>query len=218
MTWNEVWPLLWPATRDTLYMTLVATAFTAVLGTLVGVLLILTERGGLMPAPPVNKVLGFVVNVGRSLPFIILMIAIIPFTKLLVGTSIGNAAVIVPLTVGAIPFYARLVEIAVREVDPGVVSAALAMGASRREIVTKVLLREARPGLVSGLTVTVIALIGYTAMAGTIGGTGLGQLAITYGYERFEGKVMLASVVLLTVIVLVVQFAGDLVSRRLAHK
>lgn len=218
MTWNEVWPLLWPATRDTLYMTLVATAFTAVLGTLVGVLLLLTERGGLMPAPPVNKVLGFVVNVGRSLPFIILMIAIIPFTKLLVGTSIGNAAVIVPLTVGAIPFYARLVEIAVREVDPGVISAALAMGASRREIVTKVLLREARPGLVSGLTVTVIALIGYTAMAGTIGGTGLGQLAITYGYERFEGKVMLASVVLLTLIVLVVQLLGDVVSRRLAHK
>jgi len=218
MTWNEVWPLLWPATRDTLYMTLVATAFTAVLGTLVGVLLLLTERGGLMPAPPVNKVLGFVVNVGRSLPFIILMIAIIPFTKLLVGTSIGNAAVIVPLTVGAIPFYARLVEIAVREVDPGVVSAALAMGASRREIVAKVLLREARPGLVSGLTVTVIALIGYTAMAGTIGGTGLGQLAITYGYERFEGKVMLASVVLLTLIVLVVQLIGDVVSRRLAHK
>jgi D-methionine transport system permease protein len=218
MSWNEVWPLLWPATRDTLYMTVVATAFTAVLGTLVGVLLILTERGGLMPAPPVNKALGFVVNVGRSLPFIILMIAIIPFTKLLVGTSIGNAAVIVPLTVGAIPFYARLVEIAVREVDPGVVSAALAMGASRREIVGKVLLREARPGLVSGLTVTVIALIGYTAMAGTIGGTGLGQLAITYGYERFEGKVMLASVVLLTAIVLVVQFAGDFASRRLAHK
>ncbi|MBO2451835.1 ABC transporter permease [Actinomadura barringtoniae] len=218
MTWHEVWPLLWPATRDTLYMTLVATAFTAVLGTLVGVLLLLTERGGLMPVPPVNKGLGFVVNVGRSLPFIILMIAIIPFTKLLVGTSIGNAAVIVPLTVGAIPFYARLVEIAVREVDPGVVSAALAMGASRREIVTKVLLREARPGLVSGLTVTVIALIGYTAMAGTIGGTGLGQLAITYGYERFEGKVMLASVVLLTLIVLIVQLIGDVASRRLAHK
>lgn len=218
MTWDEVWPLLWPATRETLTMTVIATAFTAVFGLLVGVLLILTERGGLLPAPPVNKVLGFVVNVGRSLPFLILMVAIIPFTTFVVGSSIGTSAATVPLVVGAIPFYARLVEIALREVDPGVISAARAMGASRWDIVRKVLLREARPGLVSGLSVTVIALIGYTAMAGTVGGGGLGNLAIVYGYERFEGKVMLASVVLLVVIVLVVQGIGDLVSRRLSHK
>ncbi|WP_242886858.1 methionine ABC transporter permease [Actinomadura litoris] len=218
MTWDEVTPLLWPATRETLYMTGVATLFTAVLGLLFGVLLVITERGGLLPAPPANAVLGVVVNIGRSLPFLILMVAIIPFTRIVVGTSIGNAAAIVPLTVGAIPFYARLVEIAIREVDPGVIAAARAMGATRREIVGKVLLREARPGLVSGLTVTVIALIGYTAMAGTVGGGGLGNLAITYGYERFESKVMVATVVLLIVIVLLVQAVGDLVARRLTHK
>ncbi|MER6812872.1 methionine ABC transporter permease [Spirillospora sp. NPDC000708] len=218
MSWDEVMPLLWPATRETLYMTGVATLFTAVLGLLFGVLLVVTERGGLLPAPPVNRVLGVVVNIGRSLPFLILMVAIIPFTRIVVGTSIGNAAAIVPLTVGAIPFYARLVEIALREVDPGVIAAADAMGATRREIVGKVLLREARPGLVSGLTVTVIALIGYTAMAGTVGGGGLGNLAVTYGYERFETKVMVATVLLLVVLVLIIQAVGDLVARRLSHK
>ncbi|WP_067458649.1 methionine ABC transporter permease [Actinomadura macra] len=218
MTWDEVTPLLWPATRETLYMTAVSTVFTAVLGLLLGVLLVITERRGLLPAPPANRVLGVVVNIGRSLPFLILMVAIIPFTRVVVGTSIGNAAAIVPLTVGAIPFYARLVEIALREVDPGVIAAAQAMGANRREIVGKVLLREARPGLVSGLTVTVIALIGYTAMAGTVGGGGLGNLAITYGYERFETKVMVATVLLLIVLVLIIQAVGDLVARRLTHK
>lgn len=218
MSWDEVLPLLWPATRETLYMTGVAALFTAVLGLLLGVLLVATERDGLLPAPPVNRVLSFVVNVGRSLPYLILMVAIIPFTKIVAGTSIGNAAAIVPLTVGAIPFYARLVEIALREVDPGVIAAARAMGATRREIVAKVLLREARPGLVAGLTVTVIALIGYTAMAGTVGGGGLGNLAVVYGYQRFEGKVMLATVVLLVLMVLIIQAAGDLVARRLTHR
>ncbi len=206
MTWDEVAPLLWPATVDTLYMTGVATLFTVVLGLPLGVLLVVTERGGLLPAQPVNRA------------FLILMVAIIPFTRLVVGTSIGNAAAIVPLTIGAIPFYARLVEIALREVDPGVLAAADAMGATRREIVGKVLLREARPGLVSGLTVTVIALIGYTAMAGTVGGGGLGNLAVVYGYERFETKVMLATVALLVVLVLLIQAAGDLVARRLTHR
>lgn len=218
MTWDEVTPLLWPATVDTLYMTGVATLFTVVLGLPLGVLLVVTDRGGLLPAPPVNRALGVVVDIGRSLPFLILMVAIIPFTRVVVGTSIGNAAAIVPLTIGAIPFYARLVEIALREVDPGVVAAADAMGAGRREIVGKVLLREARPGLVSGLTVTVIALIGYTAMAGTVGGGGLGNLAVVYGYERFETKVMVATVALLVVVVLLVQAAGDLVARRLNHR
>lgn len=218
MTWDEVTPLLWPATVDTLYMTGVATLFTVVFGLPLGVLLVVTDRGGLLSAPSVNRALGLIVDIGRSLPFLILMVAIIPFTRLVVGTSIGNAAAIVPLSIGAIPFYARLVEIALREVDPGVVAAADAMGATRREIVGKVMLREARPGLVSGLTVTVIALIGYTAMAGTVGGGGLGNLAVVYGYERFETKVMLATVVLLTIIVLLIQAAGDLVAHRLNHR
>jgi D-methionine transport system permease protein len=159
-----------------------------------------------------------VVNVGRSLPFIILMIAIIPFTRLVVGTSIEAKAMIVPLTVGAIPFYARLVETALREVDRDVIAAARAMGASVREIVLKVLLREARPGLVAGLTVTVIALIGYSAMAGTVGGGGLGTVAVQYGYERFENEVMLATVALLIVLVQAIQMLGDLAVRRLSRK
>ncbi|MFC9972883.1 methionine ABC transporter permease [Spirillospora sp. NPDC127200] len=219
MTWAEIWPLLRQATVETLYMSGVSAVLTAVLGLLIGVALVLTDRGGLLPQPVVNKVLGLVVNIGRSLPFLILMVAIIPFTKLLTGgVSIGTTPFLVPLTVGGAPFYARLVEIALREVEPGVIAAAAAMGATRREIVTKVLLREARPGLVSGLSVTVIALIGYTAMAGALGGGGLGYLAISHGYERFEGAVMLATVVLLSVIVLVVQAVGDLVARRLSHK
>ncbi|MFI6516124.1 methionine ABC transporter permease [Spirillospora sp. NPDC050679] len=219
MTWAEIWPLLRQATVETLYMSGVSAVLTAVLGLLIGVALVLTDRGGLLPQPVVNKVLGLVVNIGRSLPFLILMVAIIPFTKLLTGgVSIGTTPFLVPLTVGGAPFYARLVEIALREVEPGVIAAAAAMGATRREIVTKVLLREARPGLVSGLSVTVIALIGYTAMAGALGGGGLGYLAISHGYERFEGTVMLATVVLLSVIVLVVQAVGDLVARRLSHK
>ena len=136
----------------------------------------------------------------------------------MVGTTIGTSAAIVPLTVGAIPFYARLVETAIREVDRDVVAAARAMGASRREIVVKVLLREARPGLVAGLTITVVALVGYSAMAGVVGGGGLGDLAIRYGYQRFETEVMVATVVLLVVFVQLVQMLGDLVARRLSHR
>ncbi|MEV0715485.1 methionine ABC transporter permease [Asanoa sp. NPDC050611] len=199
-------------------MVLVATLLTAVGGLLVGVLLVLTDRGGLLAAPPVNAVLGLVVNIGRSLPFIILLVAIIPFTRAVVGTTIGTSAAIVPLTVGAIPFYARIVETALREVDSGVVAAARAMGASRREIVAKVLLRESRPGLVAGLTITVVALVGYSAMAGVVGGGGLGDLAIRYGYQRFETGVMIATVVLLVLFVQLTQMLGDLVARRLSHK
>jgi D-methionine transport system permease protein len=218
MSWEEIRPLLEQATRETFLMVGVSTLFTALGGLLIGVLLVLTDRGGLTPLAPVGKVLGAVVNVGRSLPFIILLVAIIPFTRLLVGTSIGPEAMIVPLTVGAIPFYARLVETALREVDRDVIAAARAMGASVRELVFKVLLREARPGLVAGLTVTVIALIGYSAMAGTVAGGGLGAVAIQYGYERFENEVMIATVVLLVVLVQAIQTLGDFVARRLSRK
>ncbi|GLW66676.1 ABC transporter permease [Actinomadura rubrobrunea] len=218
MTWDEMVPLLRQGTLETLQMTVWSTLFTALGGILLGVLLVLTDRGGLLPAPPVNQVLGVIVNIGRSLPFVILMMAIIPFTRALVGTSIGTQAAIVPLTLSAIPFYARLVETALREVDPGVVAAAQAMGASRVQIVGKVLLREARPGLVAGLTVTVVALISYSAMAGAIGGGGLGDLAIRYGYQRFETGMMLAILVLLIALVQLVQSLGDLAVRRLTHK
>ncbi|MDX6739857.1 methionine ABC transporter permease [Actinocorallia sp. A-T 12471] len=199
-------------------MVWVSGVITAVGGLALGVLLVLTDRGGLAPCAPVNRVLGLVVNIGRSLPFIILMIAVLPLTRALVGTTIGTEAAIVPLAIGAIPFFARLAETSLREVDPGVIAAARAMGASRVQIVRKVLLREARPGLVAGLTVTVITLVGYSAMAGAIGGGGLGDLAIRYGYQRFETGTMIACVAVLIVLVQAVQMLGDLLVRRLSHK
>lgn len=211
-------PMLWQGLRETAYMVGVATLLSAVGGLLVGVLLVLTDRGGLLAARPLNALLGLVVNVGRSLPFIILLVAIIPFTRALVGTTIGTTAAIVPLTVSAIPFYARIVEAAVREVGRDVIDAARAMGASRSQIIFKLLLREARPGLVAGLTITVVALIGYSAMAGVVGGGGLGDLALRYGYQRFEDDVMIGTVVLLVVVVQLVQMLGDLVARRLSHR
>ncbi|TDE43001.1 ABC transporter permease [Nonomuraea mesophila] len=218
MTWEELLPLLWPATVETALMVGWSTLFTALLGLPLGVALVVFDHGGLRPVPALKSALGFVVNIGRSLPFIVLMIAIIPFTRLVVGTTIGTAAVVVPLTVGAVPFFARLVETALREVGTDVVQAAQAMGAGRAAIVRKVLLPEALPGLVAGLTVTVVALIGYSAMAGTIGGGGLGDLAIRYGYQRFETLVMIVTVVVLIVIVQLLQSLGDWVARRLSHK
>ncbi|MFI5934694.1 methionine ABC transporter permease [Actinoplanes sp. NPDC051494] len=218
MTWTEISELLWEGLKETAWMVGFSAVLTALGGLLVGVALLLTDRGGLFPLRPVNALLGLVVNIGRSLPFIILLVAVIPFTRAIVGTTIGTTAAIVPLTIGAIPFYARIVETAIREVPTDVVAAAVAMGASRRQIVGKVLLREARPGLVAGLTITVIALIGYSAMAGVVGGGGLGDLAIRYGYQRFETEVMIATVVVLVVFVQLIQMLGDLLVRRLSHR
>ncbi|MEV4278758.1 methionine ABC transporter permease [Actinoplanes xinjiangensis] len=215
MTWSEVLELLTGGLRETAWMVGVSALLTAVGGLLLGVLLVLTDKGGLRP---VNIVLGAIVNVGRSLPFIILLVAVIPFTRAIVGTTIGTDAAIVPLTIGAIPFFARIVESALREVPPDVVAAATAMGATRRQIVGKVLLREALPGLVAGLTITVIALVGYSAMAGVVGGGGLGDLAIRYGYQRFETEVMIATVIALVLFVQLVQMVGDLLVRRLSHR
>ncbi|TXK41674.1 methionine ABC transporter permease [Nonomuraea sp. C10] len=218
MTWEEMAPLLVEATVETAIMVGWSALLTVLLGLPLGVALVVFDRGGLRPLPALRSVLGMVVNVGRSLPFIVLMIAIIPFTRLVVGTTIGTAAVVVPLTVGAVPFFARLVETSLREVDRDVIQAAQAMGAGRATVVAKVLLPEALPGIVAGITVTVVALIGYTAMAGTIGGGGLGDLAIRYGYQRFETGVMVATVVLLVVIVQLMQSLGDYAARRLSHK
>lgn len=218
MSWGDLEPMLKDATDQTLQMVFWSALFAAAGGLLLGVLLIVTERGGLLPLAFVNKLVGLVVNVGRSLPFMILLIAILPFTRMLVGTTIGTTSAIVPLTIAAIPFYARLVETSLREVDPGVIAAAQAMGASRLEIVRKVLLREARPGLIAGLTVTVIALISYSAMAGAIGAGGLGNLALEYGYQRFDTGVMVATVVVLVVLVQLIQMLGDIVVRRLTRR
>ncbi|MFH8580103.1 ABC transporter permease [Streptomyces zaomyceticus] len=218
MTWAEMQPLLEQGTVDTLYMVLWATVVTVLGGLPLGILLVLTDKGGLLQNLPVNKVVGAIVNIGRSLPFIILLIALIPFTTFVVGTFIGPTAMIVPLAIGAIPFFARLVETSVREVDHGLVEAVQAMGGGIPTIVRKVLLPQALPSLVSGVTTTVIVLIGYSAMAGAVGGEGLGSKAVTYGYQRFDTTFMLVTVVVLVLIVTVVQLIGDGVVRLLARR
>ncbi|MEE1771076.1 MULTISPECIES: methionine ABC transporter permease [unclassified Streptomyces] len=218
MTWSEMQPLLTQGTIDTLYMVLWSTVVTVLVGLPLGVLLVLTDKGGLLQNTPVNKVIGVIVNIGRSLPFIILLIALIPFTTWVVGTFIGPSAMIVPLSVGAIPFFARLVETAVREVDHGLVEAVQSMGGSIPTIVRKVLLPQALPSLISGVTTTVIVLIGYSAMAGAVGGEGLGSKAVTYGFQRFDNQFMLITVALLIVIVTVIQLIGDLAVRLLARR
>ena len=190
----------------------------ALLGVPLGVLLRLTDHGGVLQNRAVNGVMGAVVNAARSTPFIILLVAIIPFTRFIVGSSIGTAAAIVPLTLAAIPFVARLVETALREVDAGLIEAAQAMGATTWQIVLKVLLPEALPGIVAGLTIMLVSLTGYSAMAGAIGGGGLGDLGIRYGYQRFLPDVMLAVVVILIVFVQIVQSLGDWAVRKLSHK
>ncbi|MGW9131116.1 methionine ABC transporter permease [Streptomyces sp. NPDC055681] len=218
MTWSEMQPLLSQGTVDTLYMVLWSAVVTVLVGLPLGVLLVLTDKGGLLRNTVVNKVVGVIVNIGRSLPFIILLIALIPFTTWVVGTFIGPTAMIVPLAVGAIPFFARLVETAVREVDHGLVEAVQSMGGSIPTIVRKVLLPQALPSLVSAVTTTVIVLIGYSAMAGAVGGEGLGSKAVTYGFQRFDNQFMLITVALLIVIVTVVQLIGDVAVRLLARR
>ncbi|MFC7330635.1 methionine ABC transporter permease [Marinactinospora rubrisoli] len=216
--WPDMWPVLWLGTLDTLYMVLWATVFTVLFGLPLGVLLVTTDRGGLTPAPVVKAALGAIVNIGRSLPFIVLMVAVLSLTRLLTGTTLGPTAAIVPLSIGAIPFFARLVETALREVDRGVIEASHAMGARRITIVAKVLLPEALPGLIAGLVMTVVALISYSAMAGAIGGGGLGDIAIRYGYQRFDDYYLWATVVLLVIVVQAAQSLGDVLVRRLSHR
>jgi D-methionine transport system permease protein len=206
------------ATLETLEMVAVSSVLTVLLGLPLGMLLHATSPGGLTPQRTVASVVGFVVNVGRSLPFVILMIAVLPFTRWVVGTTLGWEAAVVPLTLGAVPFFARLAESALREVSPGKVEAARVMGSTRRKIVGSVLVREAMPALVSAVTVTVVSLISFSAMAGVIGAGGLGALAISYGYQRFETPVMVACVVVIVVVVQVIQVVGDAVARRLDHR
>ena len=203
---------------ETVLMVAISGLAGALLGVPLGVFLRLTDRGGVLENRAVNAVTGAIVNAVRSTPFIILLVAIIPFTRFVVGSSIGTAAAIVPLTISAIPFVARLVETALREVDSGLVEAAQAMGASTQQIVFKVLLPEALPGIVAGLTIMLVSLTGYSAMAGAIGGGGLGDLGIRYGYQRFLPDVMLAVVVILIVFVQLLQSLGDWAVRKLSHK
>ncbi|MEA5160919.1 methionine ABC transporter permease [Cereibacter johrii] len=211
--WANLTPLLLEATLQTLYMVAVSGVLGTAFGLPLGVFLATSQRGELLSAPLVNKVLGLVVNATRSVPFIILVVAIIPFTRALAGTSIGTTAAIVPLTVAAIPFIARLVENAIREVDSGLIEAARAMGATPFQIIRKVLIPEALPGIALGLTLALVSLIGYSAMVGAVGGEGLGDLGIRYGYQRFMPEVMAAVVVILIVLVQLVQSVGEGIAR-----
>lgn len=213
-----IWRLLWQATGETFYMVGVAVVLAELVGLPLGIILVTTERGHILENAPLNRILAIIINIGRSVPFIILMVAIIPFTRKIVGTSIGTTAAIVPLTVAAIPFVARLVETALKEVDGGVVEAALAIGASPSQIIWKVLIPEALPSLVLGLTITAVNLIGYSAMAGAIGGGGLGDLAVRYGYQRFRTDVMLLTVIILIVLVQAMQTLGDWAANRLSRR
>ena len=210
----EIIALLFKATLDTLHMVAVSGLLGTLIGLPIGVLLAVTGKGELLQNLTFNRIVGAVVNVTRSTPFIILVVAIIPFTRLVAGTSIGTAAAIVPLTVAAIPFIARIVEGSVREVDRGLIEAAQAMGATPFQIIRKVLLPEALSSITLGLTLAAVSLIGYSAMVGAVGGGGLGDLGIRYGYQRFLPEVMLAVVVVLVVLVQIVQSAGDLLARR----
>lgn len=200
---------------QTIYMVIASSALATVFGLPLGVLLFITRSPMIAPQNKLNRALNGLVSIGRSIPFIILMIALIPFTRAIVGTSIGTTAAIVPLTVCAIPFLAKVVETALTEIYPGLIESSISMGASVWQIVIKVLLPEALPGLIQGITLMVINLIAYSAMAGAIGGGGLGDLAIRYGYQRFNMPIMLATIVILIVLVQLTQWLGDYIVKKL---
>ncbi len=214
----ESLPLLTKALGETVYMVAVSMAIATAFGVPLGVLLNVTSAGQILESPALNRVIGSIVNAIRSIPFIILMVAIIPFTRLLVGTAIGTTAAMVPLVIASVPFIGRQVETSLKEVPYGLIEAAQSMGATPLQIITKVLLPESMPSIVAQLTTVIIALVGESAMAGAIGGGGLGDLAIRYGYQRFRPDIMLATVVILIVLVQLVQFAGNTLARSLNKK
>jgi D-methionine transport system permease protein len=218
VNWERFQELLLNATGETLYMVALAALFTVALGLPVGVLLFLTRREGILPNRTLSLLLNSLVNIGRALPFVVLLIALIPFTRLLVGTTLGSTAAIVPITLGAFPFFARIVENALDEVDRGRIEAVVSMGGNLWHIVSRVLLPEALPALVAGITLTIVMLIGFSAMAGVVGGGGLGDLAIRYGYQRFDNLIMAATIIVLLVMVQVIQKLGDRLVRSLAWR
>lgn len=209
---------LWPALGDTLLMTLFATLFAIIAGLPLGIWLYMTAKGSLAANPVLYRVVSVVVDIGRSIPFIILMIALIPLARFITDSALGWQAAVVSLTVSAIPFYARLVESALREVSAGKIEAVQMMGAGQWQLIRQVLVPEALPGLVSGATVTSVALVSYTAMAGAVGGGGLGALAISYGYQRYQTDTMIACIVLLVACVGLIQLLGDLIARAVDHR
>ena len=215
---SAMFDLILQATLDTLYMVAVSGVIATLLGLPLGVMLYVTRPRQILAMPVLNQVLGIITNIGRSIPFIILMVAIIPFTRMLVGTSIGINAASVPLTIAAIPFVARLIEGALNEISPGLIESAQSMGATPWQIITKVLIPEARGGIITGLTITLVTLVSYSAMAGAVGGGGLGDLGIRYGYNRFNPTIMLITVVILVVLVQGFQRLGDYLVRKSDRK
>lgn len=212
-----MWELLWPAIQETMIMVIPSTIFSVILGFIIAIILVVTDSNGLKPNKVIYKAIDVVVNVLRSFPFIILMVAIIPFTRAIMGTSLGEKAAIVPLTIAAAPFVARVIESALKEVDPGVIEAAKSFGSSNFQIIFKVMLKESIPSIISGITLTIISLIGYSAMAGSIGAGGLGALAIRYGYQRFQTDVMIVTVIVLIIVVQVLQSLGNYFYKKLSR-
>jgi D-methionine transport system permease protein len=215
---GNLFSMIWDSFLETLQMVAIAGAIGAAIGIPLGILLYVTNKKSFLPMPIFNSILGVIVNAVRSVPFIILLVAIIPLTRLIVGTSIGTAAAIVPLTISVAPFIARIVETSLREVDRGLIEAAQSMGATNLQIVTKVLVPEAMPSIVAGLTIAAISLVGASAMAGAIGGGGLGDLGIRYGYQRFMPEVMWTVVLVLIIVVQGLQGIGDTIVKKISHK
>ncbi|MBE6053634.1 MAG: ABC transporter permease [Clostridium sartagoforme] len=209
--------ILLPAFNETIIMVVFSTLFALILGFIPAIALIVTAPNGLKPNKSVYRTLDTIINVLRGFPFLILMVAIVPLTKLIVGKSIGTTAAIVPLTIAAAPFVARVIESSLKEVDPGVIEAAKSFGASNVQIIFKVMIKEAVPSIISGLTLTIISIIGYSAMAGTVGGGGLGDLAIRYGYQRYQTDVMIVTVIILVIIVQVLQSLGNYFYKKLSQ-
>lgn len=207
-----------PALNDTLYMVFFSSLFSVILGIIIGIILYVTEKGGILENKFINRFLGIIVNIGRSVPFVILMIAVFPLSKFIVGTTLGSKAAIVPLTVAAIPFVARMIESSLKEIDKGVIEASISMGANEWQIIYKVLIPESISSIISTITTTIISIIGYSAMAGTIGGGGLGSIAITYGYQRYRDDILIISVVLMVILVQIVQTIGNILCKKLNKK
>lgn len=199
---------------ETLYMTIVSTVIAYLIGTPIGILLVTTDKKGLKPNRLLNGLLNFIVNIVRSVPFLILLVALIPFTRLVVGTTIGSTATIVPLVIGASPFIARLIESSLKEVDSGVIEAGRSMGASNREIITKILIPEAKPSLITGSAIALTTILGYSALAGFVGGGGLGDIAIRFGYHRYDNKIMFVTIILLVIIVQIMQEVGTWIAKK----
>jgi D-methionine transport system permease protein len=218
MTWDKMWALLSQGIVDTLYMTLPSTFFAYLIGLPLGVLLVITRRGHILPAPGFNATLGVIVNFLRSIPFIILLVMLFPVTRAVMGSAIGTQSIIFPLVISAFPYVARMVESSLREVDGGVIEAALSMGSTTWQIIYKVLLPEALPSLISGATICLTTILAYTAMAGAAGGDGLGKIAISYGLNRREYDIMYAASIALVLLVQIFQVAGTVTTKRLDHK